>query len=60
MPLSVVSIFCYFECLLYGEHISLYSYSLFFFSLGVRTTPDHKFGRAHLKNVASRGAKLKF
>lgn len=29
-------------------------------SLGVRTTPDHKFGRAHLKNVASRWAKLKF
>jgi len=33
---------------------------LYFFSLGVRVTPDHKFGRAHLKNVASRGAKLKF
>ena len=31
-----------------------------FWSSGVRTTPDHKFGRAHLKNVASRGAKLKF
>ena len=31
-----------------------------FLSLGVRTTPDHKFGRAHLKNVASCGAKLKF
>ena len=31
-----------------------------FLSLGVRTTPDHKFGRAHLKNVASRWAKLKF
>ena len=31
-----------------------------FLSLGVRTTPDHKFGRAHLKNGASRGAKLKF
>jgi hypothetical protein len=31
-----------------------------FLSLGVRTTPNHKFGRAHLKNVASRGAKLKF
>lgn len=31
-----------------------------FLSLGVRVTPDHKFGRAHLKNVASRGAKLKF
>ena len=31
-----------------------------FLSLGVRVTPDHKFGRAHLKNAASRGAKLKF
>ena len=31
-----------------------------FLSLGVRTTPNHKFGRVHLKNVASRGAKLKF
>ena len=31
-----------------------------FLSLGVRTTPDHKSGRAHLQNVASRGAKLKF
>ena len=31
-----------------------------FLSLGVRTTPDHKLGRAHLKNVASRGAKLEF
>jgi hypothetical protein len=31
-----------------------------FLSLGVRTTPNHKFGRAHLKNVASRWAKLKF
>jgi hypothetical protein len=31
-----------------------------FFSLGVRVTPDHKFGRAHLKKVASRRAKLKF
>ena len=34
------------------------SYS--FLSLGVRTTPDHKSGRAHLQNVASRWAKLKF
>ena len=31
-----------------------------FLSLGVRTTPDHKSGRAHLQNVASRWAKLKF
>jgi hypothetical protein len=31
-----------------------------FLSLGVRTTPDHKFGRAHLKNVASRVEKLIF
>ncbi len=31
-----------------------------FLSLGVRTTPDHKSGRAHLQNVASRLAKLKF
>ena len=31
-----------------------------FLSLGVRVTPDHKFGRAHLKNVASRWAKPKF
>ena len=31
-----------------------------FWSSGVRTTPDHKFGRAHLKNVASRGAKPEF
>ena len=34
------------------------SYS--FLSLGVRTTPDHKSGRAHLQNVASRWTKLKF
>ena len=31
-----------------------------FLSLGVRTTPDHKSGRAHLQNVDSRWAKLKF
>ena len=31
-----------------------------FLSLGVRTTPDHKSSRAHLQNVASRWAKLKF
>ena len=31
-----------------------------FLSLGVQTTPGHKFGRAHLKNVASYGAKLEF
>ena len=31
-----------------------------FLSLSVRTTPDHKSGRAHLQNVASRWAKLKF
>ena len=31
-----------------------------FLSLGVRTTPDRKSGRAHLQNVASRWAKLKF
>ena len=27
---------------------------------GLASAPDHKFGRAHLKNVASRWAKLKF
>ena len=42
-----------------GEGYSGCWFSLFL-SLGVQTTPDHKFGRAHLKNVASRGAKLKF
>ena len=38
----------------------LSSYSLSFLSLGVRATPDRKIDGAHLKNVASRGAKLKF
>ena len=45
----------------HGEPTATFLLILYsFLSLGVRTTPDHKSGRAHLQNVASRWAKLKF